>query len=385
MEKQKVKEKLETLKKMVEKFREDLRSFDEENTKLSLIVPFFGQLGYDVHNPYEFTSELLADCRTNGSDKVDYSIIVNDEPKVIIEAKRFGEKLHPHIGQLRRYYNVNAKIRYGILTNGTDYYFFTDTKDNNIMDEAPFYRLNIENVSERDLDFLQNFAKDSIFGDDDALKQFIGKKQVHNYLKTMLQQPTDGFLDFVKQQLQQDNITKEDIKSFLVEVTKIQAPTVKTHQNVVSPLPAVPVIATTTTPTSISQPTSGTPTQFDSNLSVVLLDVELLGHKFTTKKWIDLFISSLEILIKEKPVIMGQLDKLYPENKVSKFSYSKDDFPMYGKKPTLNAKQLSNGLYAFTRLSSDSIEGILLNVIEICGLTKDELKVTKHLKNGQTA
>lgn len=386
MEITKVKEKLGNLKSMVERFRKDSRSFDEENTKMSLIIPFFIQLGYNTYDPYEFTSELLADCRTNGSDKVDYSILVNGEPKVIIEAKRFNTPLEPHIGQLARYFNVKPTIRYGILTNGTDYYFFTDTEHKNLMDAEPFYRLNIENVSDLDLDFLKHFAKDSIFGDDDALKDYIVKGKLSQYLKGLLENPTDAFIDFIKEHAELKSVKKEDVRAFYVAMNtkpvEVKPQATMVTQPSIAGVTMNPTVNSTVITPQASTPVMTTPNGNVNSTQVIGMDVELLGHKFTTKKWVDLFIRSFEILIQANPNVMKEMDKRFPKQKVTKFSYNINDFPVYANK--LHATQLSNGLYVFTKLSASSIEGILSEVIEICGFSKDVLKVTKHLKDGTT-
>lgn len=43
----------------------------EEATKMSIIVPFFAMLGYDVFNPDEFIPEFTADVGIKKGEKVD--------------------------------------------------------------------------------------------------------------------------------------------------------------------------------------------------------------------------------------------------------------------------------------------------------------------------
>ena len=47
----------------------------EEATKMSLIVPMFQILGYDVFNPTEFCPEYIADVGIKKGEKVDYEIL----------------------------------------------------------------------------------------------------------------------------------------------------------------------------------------------------------------------------------------------------------------------------------------------------------------------
>ena len=58
----------------------------EEATKTALIMPFFDLLGYDIFNPLEFVPEYTADVGTKKGEKVDYAIIKDNKPIILIEA-----------------------------------------------------------------------------------------------------------------------------------------------------------------------------------------------------------------------------------------------------------------------------------------------------------
>ena len=51
----------------------------EESTKMSLVVPLFQLLGYDVFNPNEFCPEYIADVGIKKGEKVDYAILETAE------------------------------------------------------------------------------------------------------------------------------------------------------------------------------------------------------------------------------------------------------------------------------------------------------------------
>ncbi len=59
----------------------------EEATKTSLIMPFFQLLGYDVFNPIEFIPEFNADVGIKKGEKVDYAIMLDEKPVILVEAK----------------------------------------------------------------------------------------------------------------------------------------------------------------------------------------------------------------------------------------------------------------------------------------------------------
>ena len=66
----------------------------EEATKTSIVLPFFSLLGYDIFNPLEFIPEYTADTGTKKGEKVDYAVMQNGDPIMIIEAKSINTDLN---------------------------------------------------------------------------------------------------------------------------------------------------------------------------------------------------------------------------------------------------------------------------------------------------
>ena len=131
----------------------------EEATKNAMIMPFIQILGYDVFNPLEVTPELVADVGTKKGEKVDYAILRDDKPIILFECKKAGADLNiNHASQLFRYFHV-TDARFGVLTNGLVYQFFTDLEQPNKMDETPFFKFDILDFKERDVEELKKFAK----------------------------------------------------------------------------------------------------------------------------------------------------------------------------------------------------------------------------------
>ena len=138
----------------MEKFTEQLKALSErtlnlkdtlnteEATKTALVMPFFQLLGYDVFNPLEFSPEFTADVGIKKGEKVDYAILEDNEPVILIECKSVNEKLDNHDSQLFRYFGTTTS-KFGILTNGVEYRFYTDLDEQNKMDSSPFLRFNL--------------------------------------------------------------------------------------------------------------------------------------------------------------------------------------------------------------------------------------------------
>lgn len=131
----------------------------EEATKNSMVMPFIQILGYNPFDPLEVTPELIADIGTKKGEKVDYAILRDGKPIMLFECKKAGGDLSiNHAGQLFRYFHVTA-ARFGVLTNGLVYKFFTDLEHQNKMDEKPFFEFNILDFRDRDVEELKKFAK----------------------------------------------------------------------------------------------------------------------------------------------------------------------------------------------------------------------------------
>ncbi len=131
----------------------------EEATKNAMVMPFIQILGYNVFDPLEVTPELISDVGTKKGEKVEYAILKDAKPIILFECKKAGADLSiNNAGQLFRYFHVTA-ARFGVLTNGLVYRFFTDLEQPNKMDEKPFFEFNILDFKDRDVEELKKFAK----------------------------------------------------------------------------------------------------------------------------------------------------------------------------------------------------------------------------------
>ena len=59
----------------------------EEATKNALVMPFLNALGYDVFNPLEVLPEMTCDIGTKKGEKIDYAILKDGQPVILIECK----------------------------------------------------------------------------------------------------------------------------------------------------------------------------------------------------------------------------------------------------------------------------------------------------------
>lgn len=136
---------------------------NEEQTKQALIMPMFYCLGYSIFDPDEFRPETQSGFATKYIGRVDYQIYLDNKPVMLVECKKFGENIQNHIDQLRSYFNSDLGMKIAVLTNGDDYWFFTDSENINIMDREPFFKIKISQAEKSELDdFMGKFSKDKI-------------------------------------------------------------------------------------------------------------------------------------------------------------------------------------------------------------------------------
>ena len=140
----------------VTKLKDNIQT--EEATKNAFIMPFINALGYDVFNPLEVIPKMTCDIGTKKGEKIDYAIIKDGEPIILIECKHWKQNLNLHDNQLLRYFNV-SKAKFGVLTNGIVYRFYTDLKETNKMDEKPFLEVDITDIRDSQIEEVKKFHK----------------------------------------------------------------------------------------------------------------------------------------------------------------------------------------------------------------------------------
>ena len=140
---------LKQLSERVVKLKDNLQT--EESVKNALIMPFLQALGYDVFNPFEVIPEFTCDIGTKKGEKIDYAIQKDGNPVILIECKHWGQDLNLHDNQLLRYFHVSS-AKFGILTNGVVYKFYTDLEHENKMDERPFLEINMLDLRDNQIE-----------------------------------------------------------------------------------------------------------------------------------------------------------------------------------------------------------------------------------------
>lgn len=194
----------------------------EEATKNAMVMPFIHLLGYNVFDPLEVTPELIADVGTKKGEKVDYAILKDGKPIMLFECKKSGGDLNiNHASQLFRYFHV-TEARFGVLTNGLVYRFFTDLEQPNKMDEKPFFEFNIADFRDQDVDELKKFAKaafdlENILTTANHLKY---TRAIKNTLNSWMAEPPEEFVRLVSAEFLAGKQFRTTVKDQFTQITK---------------------------------------------------------------------------------------------------------------------------------------------------------------------
>ncbi len=141
---------------------------NESQTRWMLIDPMLLQgLGYsreDIIVEYS-----LENKNADKYNKLDYSVLVNNKPKLLVEAKSLGVNLYEKYFQLEEYfltvlsrYSFEPEELIGVLTDGDKYLFYTNSVNKRKMDKLPFYTIQLSISEDFEVSKLLGFHKDNI-------------------------------------------------------------------------------------------------------------------------------------------------------------------------------------------------------------------------------
>ncbi len=186
----------------------------EEATKNSLVLPFIKMLGYDYHDPTEVIPEYTADVGLKRGEKVDYALICSGKPAILVECKAYGSTLNTgSVSQLLRYFTT-TDTRFGVLTDGITYWFFSDLDQRYKMDSKPFFEFNMLQFTESQVEELKQFTK-SKFGEAKIVERAYRLKYIKEIKNRLAQEridPTDDFVRFIMKPIYAGSLTKKVVE-----------------------------------------------------------------------------------------------------------------------------------------------------------------------------
>lgn len=213
------KDQIKQLADRIEKLKDSIQT--EEATKNAFIMPFMQSLGYDVFNPLEVVPEFTCDIGTKKGEKIDYAILKDNLPTILIECKNWTQNLDLHDNQLLRYFNV-SNAKFGILTNGITYKFYTDLVKDNVMDEVPFLEIDITNIKDNQIEELKKFHK-SYFDIAKILDTATDLKytsEIKSLIQSEISNPSEQFVRLFAKPVYSGSLNQKMIEYFSTLVKK---------------------------------------------------------------------------------------------------------------------------------------------------------------------
>jgi len=208
------------ISQQIQKLKEQILT--EEATKNAFVMPFINALGYNVFNPMEVCPEFTADVPGLKGEKVDYAIIMDGSPIILVECKWCGGSLEnpKHSSQLHRYFHA-TEAKFGVLTNGILYRFYTDIDKSNVMDEKPFFEFNMLDVNESTINELKRFSKASFNPNElgDVARNLLYTKEIKRLMAEQLTDPSPEFVKFFAGQVYSGKLVASVVEKF-TEITK---------------------------------------------------------------------------------------------------------------------------------------------------------------------
>lgn len=207
-------ERIFELSKRVKTHRDKL--INEEMTKNTLVMPFIQALGYDVFNPAEVVPEFSAPIGEYKDARVDYAILVDDRPIVIIECKTLGAHLEARqCNQLQIYFH-GTEAPIAILTDGNCYRFYSDLETPNKMDSKPYMEFCLDEMDTALIPELRKLAKGKF--DRDACMVSANELKYNREFKQIMArqmtEPDDDFARFFISQVYDGPITQKVREKF---------------------------------------------------------------------------------------------------------------------------------------------------------------------------
>lgn len=199
----------------VERLKDSVQT--EQAAKTAFVLPLIQALGYKIFDPTEVCPEYIAAAPGLRGEKVDYAILVNGMPSILIECKFHKNDLaHPkNCSQLFKYFSA-TQARFAVLTNGIHYWFYTDTERTHIMDEKPFFEFNILDFNESSINELKKFSREAFNPDEMAscARQLLYKKEINRLLSEQFTNPSPDFVKLFAGQVYKGHMVVSVVEKF---------------------------------------------------------------------------------------------------------------------------------------------------------------------------
>jgi stress response protein SCP2 len=196
-----------------------------EGLSKDLTIQLFNALGYGVADADDLQEGMIVG-RT--ATTVDLVALESGKPAFLVEYKPFGTELAEE--RIATLYNafVNSEAEVGVLSNGRQMWWFSDTERDGKMDALPFLKTDLAQTTKTERNDLWQLSKPE-FSRQTVVEWATNKrhlqaqeahyrKELYQLVANQLDSPTDAFVRFFAEQVYDGPMTAEMLKWFAQEV-----------------------------------------------------------------------------------------------------------------------------------------------------------------------
>ncbi|MGH1419611.1 MAG: hypothetical protein ACRBCJ_12200 [Hyphomicrobiaceae bacterium] len=198
---------------------------NQECTKLYLVLPFLGLLGYDYANPYAVYPKHVATGIDGTPVTTDLAVLDDGNPVIAVDCATVGSDLTAHFPALAKYFNSQPPVKLAILTNGIVYHLYVDSDEPGKLDAEPYLSFDLETIA---LDGVTDEVLESILRiteahfDPDTIAETAHLQIISKRLRTALVEeakgPTEAFCRFALSKVGLNGVSKEAIETHYAKI-----------------------------------------------------------------------------------------------------------------------------------------------------------------------
>ena len=361
------------LKNLTERYQaQSDKKISEQQTIISYVLPFLRYLGYDTSDQNQFRAEYSVKIGAK-TFWVDLAVLDQTPPQpiIFIECKSLDSKLQDgDREQLSSYCNMKKTVKFGILTNGYEYQFYTDLDHKNVLDEQPFLSFNLETDTNEYIEHLSAFTRQNFDAAEAHLlaERLSYRPKVLDYFERERKKPSDELARLIAKHAigELGKAKKKDvwskIKSILPEILSdlLGSGDVNGDKVIDSGKPIVPV-----TETDPVEP------KFETEA------VSIFDSESPERKYIEYFVFDGERIDQYNKVVdmyVCVFEKLFERDKICVLNFKNS--PVHtSKRPYGSYETLEEGYFLWKNYSNEGKFTHLKNLLTAFQMDKNALRV----------
>jgi len=348
----------------IENIKSDRRieTFDEAATKQAIILKILNLLGWDIFNIDEVKPEYSV-----GSQRVDYSLRINNSNKVFIEVKKISEDLENHQAQLLNY-SFQEGVKLAVLTNGITWWFYLPLNEGS-WEQRKFYSIDLiqqesENVADRFIDFIskENVSSGHAITNAEAIytsqkKRNIVEATIKKAWYKIISDPDELLVDLL-------NETTEKLCGYKATDEQIENFISKNKSNLILSEIQVPKPISYPRREKIQRVFTKTKSRYSGKSISSFI---FRGTEYEVRFWIDVLITLCDVLVSTNK---NEFDKV-----LTLVGRKRPYFTRNENELRIPQKIKHTNIYVETNLGANNIVDLCYRTISVFGYPSNDLKI----------